>query len=96
MNDSVFVVKVVEKLVDLNYKEYEATQVKVQFPVLRQKDDRSELTLILWGDYRNDFMKYYKVKDYLIIQGILTLKGYKNGENEPKVIARKIYPFRLT
>ena len=31
----------------------------------------------------------------LIIEGILTLKGYKNGENEPKVIVKKLYPFLL-
>ena len=95
MNHAVFVVKVVEKHVDLSYKEYQAIQIKVQFPVLRQKDSRSELTLLLWGNYRNDFIKYYKVQDYLIVQGTLTLKGYKNGENEPKVIVKRIYPFLL-
>lgn len=95
MNEAVFVVKVIDKAIHLNYNEYEAIQIKVQFPVLRQKDSRSELTLLLWGDYRNDFLKYYKVQDYLIIQGILTLKGYKNGENEPKVIVKRIYPFLL-
>nr|YP_009694354.1 hypothetical protein Scana_127 [Hapterophycus canaliculatus]AXU40771.1 hypothetical protein Scana_127 [Hapterophycus canaliculatus] len=95
MNNSVFVVKVVDKPVHLNYKEHETIEIKVQFPVVRQKDSRSELTLLLWGDYRNDFLKYYKVQDYLIIEGILTLKGYKNRENEPKVIVKRIYPFLL-
>ena len=95
MNDAIFVVKVVDKPINLIYKEYEALQIKVKFPVLRQKDSRSELTLLLWGDYRNDFIKYYKVQDYLIVQGTLTLKGYKNGENEPKLIGKRIYPFVL-
>ena len=77
------------------YKEYESIEIKVQFPVLRQKDSRGELTLLLWGDYRNDFLKYYKVQDHLIIEGTLTLKGYKNGENEIKVIVKRLYPFLL-
>ena len=95
MNHGIFVVKVVDKPVHLNYKEYETIEIKVQFPILRQKDSRSELTLLIWGDYRNDFLKYYKVQDYLIIQGTLTLKGYENGENKPKVIVKRIYPFLL-
>lgn len=95
MNHAIFVIKVREKPIYFKYKEYEAIEIKVQFPVLRQKDSRSELTLILWGDYRNDFLRYYKVQDYLIIEGTLTFKGYKNGENEAKIIVKKIYPFLL-
>nr|YP_009327092.1 hypothetical protein [Pleurocladia lacustris]ANS57620.1 hypothetical protein [Pleurocladia lacustris]ANS57764.1 hypothetical protein [Pleurocladia lacustris] len=95
MNHTIFVVRVVDDPVHLIYKEHETIQIKVRFPVLRQKDSKSELILLLWGDYRNDFLKYYKVQDYLIIEGTLTLKGYKNMENEPKVIVKRIYPFLL-
>ena len=95
MNHAIFVIKVLGEPIHFIYKEYEAIEIKVQFPILRQKNSRSELTLLLWGDYRNDFLRYYKVQDYLIIQGTLTFKGYKNGENEPKIIIKKIYPFLL-
>ena len=97
MNHGIFVIKVLEEPAQLIYKEYEAIQIKVQFPIVRQKDSRSELTLIIWGDYRKDFLRYYKVKDYLIVEGTLTFKGYKNVENEniAKVIVKKIYPFLL-
>ena len=95
MNHSIFVVKVIGEPVHLVYKEYETIEIKVQFPVIRQKDSRGELTLLLWGDSRNDFLKYYKIQDHLIIECILTLKGYKNGENEAKVIIKKLYPFLL-
>lgn len=95
MNHGIFVIKVLEKPIHLVYKEYEAIEIKVQFPVIRQKDSRSELTLIIWGDYRKDFLKYYKVQDYLIVEGTLTFKGDKNVENEAKVIVKRIYPFLL-
>lgn len=95
MNHAIFVVKVTGEPVHLVYKEYETIEIKVQFPILRKKDSRGELTLLLWGDYRNDFLKYYKVQDHLIIEGTLTLKGYKNGENEAKVIVKRLYPFLL-
>ena len=95
MNHAIFVVKAIGEPVHLVYKGYETIEIKVQFPVLRQKDYMGGLTLLLWGDYRNDFLKYYKVQDYLIIEGAVTLKGYENGENETKVIVKRLYPFLL-
>lgn len=95
MNHAIFVVRMIGKPTHLIYKEHETIEIKVQFPTVRQKESRSELTLIIWGEDRNDFLKYYKVQDHLIIEGILTSKGYKDGENEAKVIVKKIYPFLL-
>ena len=95
MNHGIFVIKVLEEPKHLVYKEYEAIEIKVQFPVVRQKDSRSELTLLIWDDYRKDFLSYYKVQDYLIVEGTLTFKGYKNIENEAKLIVRRTYPFLL-
>lgn len=95
MNHAIFIVKIIGNPTHLIYKEYETLEIKVQFPVVRQKDSRSELTLLIWGDSRNDFLNYYSIQDHLIIEGILTSKGYKNGENEAKVIVKKMYPFLL-
>lgn len=97
MNHAIFIIKVLDKHEPIHfiYKEYEAVEIKVQFPVSRYKDSRSELTLILWGEDRKDFLKCYKVQKYLVIKGTLTFKGYKNGENEVKIITKRIYPFLL-
>ena len=95
MNHAIFVVKVTNEPVHLIYKECQTIEIKVQFPVFRQKNSKKELTIMLWGNYREDFLKYYKINDYLVIEGILTLKGYKNDENEAKVIVKKLYPFLL-
>nr|YP_009684167.1 hypothetical protein [Lessonia spicata]QDP13991.1 hypothetical protein [Lessonia spicata]QWK42765.1 hypothetical protein [Lessonia spicata] len=97
MNHAIFVVKIIEKPVPLIYKECQSMEIKVKFPSLRQKNSRNELTLLLWGDYKGDFVKYYKTKDYLIIEGTLTSTGYVNvnEENEIKIIVKKLYPFLL-
>nr|YP_011005681.1 hypothetical protein V2479_pgp011 [Cutleria multifida]WAM62685.1 hypothetical protein [Cutleria multifida] len=95
MNHALFVVKVIKNPIHLIYKELETIEIKVEFPAPRQKNSKNQLTLLLWGSYREDFLKYYKVQDYLIVEGILTLKGYQNEDNEVKVIVKRLYPFLL-
>lgn len=95
MNHSIFVVRVLNEPIHLTFNEYQTIEIKVQFPALRQKSFKNEFTLLLWGDYRDDFLKYYKVRDYLIVEGTITLKGYAERENEVKVIVKKLYPFLL-
>jgi len=98
MNHAIFVVKAIEKPVHLIYKECQYMEIKVKFPAPRQKNSRNEMTILLWGDYKGDFVKYYKTQDYLIIEGTLTSKGYINEENEineVKIIVKKLYPFLL-
>nr|YP_011005404.1 hypothetical protein V2475_pgp012 [Chorda asiatica]QWK43191.1 hypothetical protein [Chorda asiatica]WAM62267.1 hypothetical protein [Chorda asiatica] len=96
MNHAILVVKVISNPVYLTYKEYQVIEIKVEFPVSRQKNSGKELTLLLWSDHQGDFVKYYKVQDYLIIEGTLILKGYKTIENKAKIIVKRIYPFLLT
>lgn len=97
MNHAIFIIKVLDehKPIHFIYKKYEAVEIKVQFPVSRYKDSRSELTLILWGEDRKNFLKCYKVQKYFAIEGILTFKDYKNAENEVKIITKRISPFLL-
>nr|YP_010206579.1 Ycf41 [Alaria crispa]YP_010206861.1 Ycf41 [Alaria esculenta]UAX22022.1 Ycf41 [Alaria sp. PI001]UAX22163.1 Ycf41 [Alaria sp. PI20]UAX22586.1 Ycf41 [Alaria sp. TTB000023]UAX22727.1 Ycf41 [Alaria sp. TTB000026]UAX22868.1 Ycf41 [Alaria sp. TTB000053] len=98
MNHSIFVVKVIEKPVRLIYKGCQSIEIKVKFPAPRQKNSKNELTLLIWGDDKDDFVKYYKIQDYLIIEGTLTSKGYindGNDGNEVKIIVKKFYPFLL-
>nr|QWK43474.1 hypothetical protein [Egregia menziesii] len=98
MNQAIFVVKVIEKPVHLIYKECQCIEIKVKFSSPRQKNSINELTLLIWGDYKGDFVKYYKTQNYLIIEGTLTSKGYVNEENEInglKIIVKKLYPLLL-
>ena len=60
-----------------------------------QKNFKNELTLLLWGEYRNDFLRYYKIQDYLIVDGTLALKNTDGGDNEVRIIVKKLYPLLL-
>lgn len=95
MNHALFVIKVIEHPIHLVYGEYETLEIKVEFPVPRQKNSKHELSIVLWGGHRDDFLKYYKVQDYLIIEGIITINSYKNGDPEVRITAKKLYPFLL-
>nr|YP_011005123.1 hypothetical protein V2471_pgp011 [Analipus japonicus]WAM61986.1 hypothetical protein [Analipus japonicus] len=95
MNHALLVVKVVQNPIHFVYDEYQTIELKVEFPVPRQKNSKNELTVVLWGGYRDDFLKYYKVQDYLIVEGIITIKSHKNEENEIKIVGKKLYPFIL-
>lgn len=91
MNHAFFIVKVVKSPIHLMYKEYETVEIKVEFPILRQKNSKNEIVLLLWGEHRTDFLKYYKIQDYLLIEGIITLKS----NSEIKVTVKRLYPFLL-
>nr|QWK43758.1 hypothetical protein [Desmarestia aculeata] len=95
MNHAIFVVKVIKNPVHLIYNDDQIIEIKVQFSVPQSNTSKNELTLVLWGEYRDNFLKYYKVQDYLIIEGIITLKGYKDEGNEVRVIVKRLYPFLL-
>nr|YP_010317794.1 hypothetical protein Ycf41 [Silvetia siliquosa]UNH90231.1 hypothetical protein Ycf41 [Silvetia siliquosa] len=94
MNHAFFIVKVIKNPVHLMSKEYETVEIKVEFPVSRQKNSKNEIILLLWGDHRTDFLKYYKVQDYLLIEGIITLANASNN-NQVKITVKRLYPFLL-
>nr|YP_009330448.1 Ycf41 [Coccophora langsdorfii]ANS72220.1 Ycf41 [Coccophora langsdorfii] len=94
MNHAFFIVKVVKSPIHLMFKDYETIEIKVEFPTSRQKNSKNEILLLLWGDHRDDFLKYYKVQDYLLIEGIITLNA-TNTNKEVKVTVKKLYPFLL-
>nr|YP_011007648.1 hypothetical protein V2497_pgp012 [Syringoderma abyssicola]WAM65077.1 hypothetical protein [Syringoderma abyssicola] len=95
MNHAICLVKVIKKPVELIYNENRAIEVGVQFPGPLKKTLVNEMSLILWGEYREDFLNYYKIQDYLIIEGIITSKASKTDESIVKIIAQRIYPFLL-
>lgn len=96
MNHSIFLVKILAGPVHLNYNTYKTIELEVQFARISYKNLKNKLILTLWGDHRDDFLKYYKIHDYLVIEGILTNKCYKNEKSDLKIIAKRVYPFLLS
>nr|YP_011007368.1 hypothetical protein V2495_pgp012 [Scytothamnus australis]WAM64797.1 hypothetical protein [Scytothamnus australis] len=95
MNHAIFIVKLIKDPVSINYENYQTVEAKVKFASPRQKSSINELTLLLWGEYRDDFLTYYKVHDYVIVEGILTLTDSKTNISEGKLIVKRLYPLLL-
>lgn len=95
MNHGLFIIKVLENPEHLMINETPLIKVPVKFTSSNQKLSNFNLTLILWGGFRDDFINYYKVKDYLLIEGIITSNRKTNDNDEVNLIAKRVYPFLL-
>jgi single-stranded DNA-binding protein len=94
------VVKVLEKPKQkiLNNNIY-VTKFRVQFPQVRKN---SLVYLTVWGNLARDVAKYYKINDYLLIEGYLSVNS-KQTLNFPRKLSKtieikvlKVYPFLLS
>jgi single-stranded DNA-binding protein len=74
------------------------THFRVQFPQVR---NNSIVHLKFWGKLARDVATYYKINDYILIEGYIALQ---NKQKLPSIITRskkveitvlKIYPFLL-
>lgn len=95
MNHGLFIIKVLENPEHLIVNETPLIKVPVKFTSGNQKLSSFKLTLMLWGGFREDFINYYKVKDYLLIEGIITSNCKLNENEEVNLIAKRVYPFLL-
>jgi hypothetical protein len=94
------VVKVLEKPKQktINNNIY-ITRFRVQFPQVRKN---SLVYLTFWGNLARDVAKYYKINDYLLIEGYLSVNS-KQTLNFPRNLSKtieikvlKVYPFLLS
>ncbi len=95
MNHGLFIIKVLENPEHLIINETPLLKVSVKFTSSNQKLSNFKLTLILLGGFREDFINYYKVKDYLLIEGIITSNFNSSKDQEVSLIAKRVYPFLL-
>jgi single-stranded DNA-binding protein len=103
MNDTNYiggVIKILEtpkqKIVKTN--NIVVTKFRAQIPQLRNS---RLVTLAFWGNLARDVLTYYKVNDYLIIEGYLSLRNkttLPEKNQKPKkveITVLKAYPFLL-
>jgi len=73
-------------------------KIRVQFP---QFKNIQIVNLIFWGNLTRDILNYYKVNDYIIIEGYLGLSKNQNSNltiqnlKKVEITVLKIYPFFL-
>ena len=93
------VVKILEtpkkKMISQNIS---VTQCIVQFP---QNRKNSIVSLQFWGNLANDVATYYKINDYILIEGYLIMKekskisSKRRGWKTMEITVLKVYPFLL-
>jgi single-stranded DNA-binding protein len=74
------------------------TQFRVQFPQVR---NTSIIHLTFWGNLARDVANYYKVNDYILIEGYISLRDKKklgkiiSKSKKIEITVLKVYPFVL-
>lgn len=71
------------------------TQVRVQFPQIRNK---LVVKLTFWGNLANDIVNYYKINDYVLIEGYFSTQSFDLKISTFKrfnITVLKIHPFKL-
>ena len=74
------------------------TEFRVQLPQVRST---RIINLVFWGNLARDITNYYKVNDYIMVEGYVSLrdkttdKVMKRNLNKVQITVSKIYPFHL-
>jgi hypothetical protein len=69
------IVRVLEiPALELNKNEIPFTRFRVQLSQVRLKQPKSILTVLAYGNLANDIVKYYRINDYVLIEGYLSIK----------------------
>jgi single-stranded DNA-binding protein len=103
MGDTNYIASIVKILETPKYKiinnNIPITKFRAQLPQLR---NNTIVNLTFWGNLANDINKYYKINDYILIEGYLSIRNKKNknlsSQNFKKVeiTVLKLYPFLLS
>jgi len=75
------------------------TQFRVQFPQVR---NTSIVHLIFWGNLAHDVTNFYKINDYVLIEGYISNRNKKNFNGiiskykKVEITVLKVYPILLS
>jgi single-stranded DNA-binding protein len=50
------------------------TECHVQLPQIRKKQVGTIIKLVFWGDFAYDVANYYRINDYILVEGYLAFK----------------------
>ena len=86
----------IAKVIKLPVKGYyenniDVVEILVKFSPVKRGKGSEVLNLQIWGNLAQDFLKFYKINDYIIVEGFLSSK--KNARTQISV--RKVYPYVL-
>ena len=103
MNDTNYIGGIIKILEPPKQKVLEnnilVTKIRGQISQLRKT---RLVTLTFWGNLARDVTTYYKVNDYVIVEGYLSLREKNNSKSRRlkskrvHITVRKVYPFLLS
>jgi single-stranded DNA-binding protein len=89
----------IAKIIKLPIEEYyknniSVVEILVKFSPVKRGKGPEILNLRIWGNLAQDVMKYYKINDYIIVEGFLSFQ--KSSLNTyTQISVRKVYPYVL-
>lgn len=100
MNYSSFIVKIIEQPIQQYFKEdILMIEMLVKFSQFKEQKPKKTFRIFIWGDLGNDVLKYYRINDYIIIEGYISLtnsfqeNNFSSLNSQITISVRKIYPF---
>ena len=102
MNYTSFIGKIIKKPEQSFFNNNTSvTEIIIKFPQLRSTDSGNILHLSIWGNLASDYIEYYDVNDYIVVEGYISLRESlsnslnSNTDKQVEISVFKIYPFIL-
>lgn len=102
MNYSVFIVKIIKFPEQSIYEDdTKISEMLVQIPPVFENNYSDIIPVSVWGTLSQDIIQYYKLNDYILMEGYLSLKKdmFENSKLENDKIIEfsiiKVYPLFL-
>ena len=96
MTDTNYIGSIVKILETPNQKFFNnnisVTKFRVQLPQVR---NTKVVNLVFWGNLARDVANYYKINDYILIEGYLSLTQQQTSK-KVEITVLKVYPFLLS
>ncbi len=100
MNSCCFLVKILSLPTQISIDEnLSVVKAQVQFPKKRKKKSFDQFQILVWGNLGDNLIEYYTVNDYIIVEGILSIKpnnSLKKQKKDMRLTVKKFYPFLLS
>jgi len=96
MNYSCFIVKIINEPISSQFNDnISLVEITVQFPIVRKKKTINTFRVLIWGNLAEDIIKYYRINDYIIIEGYIRNFSEVGIPDQVEISAKKVYPFLL-
>jgi hypothetical protein len=77
------------------------TEFYGQLPQIRKKQSITIIKLVFWGDFASDIADYYRINDYILVEGYLAFKKEELNNLSSRTLKNleitvfKVYPLFL-